>query len=77
MATRPLYIIATEIRATWKKISPYALPYVNAMDTLDSIHDYYYLDTAHEIVLRFLGNAQGWRGEDARRIKAELKAMVA
>ena len=29
------------------------------------------------IVLYFLANAQQWRGPDARRIKAELKSMLA
>jgi hypothetical protein len=46
------------------------------METLNSIHDNYYFDSAHSIVLYFLSNAQGWRGEDARRIKAELKQMA-
>lgn len=74
---RPLYLIAQDIRKNWSKVYFGAVPYLDAMRTLNSIHDYYGCDSAHEIVLRFLGNASTWRGEDAKRIKAELKAIVA
>lgn len=73
---RPLYEIAREIRKTWKNVSPYADEYLRAMETLNSIHDNYYFDSAHSVVLYFLSNASTWRGEDARRIKAELKQMA-
>ena len=73
---RPLYEIAREIRKTWTKVSPYAEPYLEAMQSLDSINDNYYLDSGKSIVLYFLSNASTWRGEDARRIKAELKEMA-
>lgn len=73
---RPLYEIAREIRKTWTKVSPYAEPYLGAMQSLDSINDNYYFDSGKSIVLYFLGNANTWRGEDARRIKTELKQMV-
>ena len=36
----------------------------------------YYEDSGTSVVLYFLSNAQGWRGDDARRIKSELKGMV-
>lgn len=73
---RPLYEIAREIRKTWTKVSPYAEPYLEAMQSLNSINDNYYFDSGKSVVLYFLSNANGWRGEDARRIKAELKAML-
>ena len=73
---RPLYEIASEIRKTWTKVSPYAEPYLEAMQSLDSINDNYYFDSGKSIVLYFLSNASTWRGEDARRIKAELKEML-
>ena len=68
--------IAREILATWRK--PYfgAVPYLRAMLYLDNIDDSYGYDSAREIVVRFLGNAATWRGEDARRIKKELRAML-
>jgi hypothetical protein len=73
---RNLSVIAGEIKADWKK--PYfgAVPYIEAMEELSSIHDNYYLDTAYSVVAYFLGNANTWRGETARRIKAELKEML-
>ncbi len=75
--TRPLYLIAAEIHATWgNRISYAAKPYLNAMLTLDSIEDTYYCDSADMIVRYFLSNATGWKGDDARRLKAELKAML-
>lgn len=76
-ATRSLNVIARDIRKNWPKVYSGAVPYLDAMSTLDNIHDYYYCDSAHEIVLRFLGNATTWRGEEAKRIKTELKAIVA
>lgn len=73
---RPLYGIAREIRKAWTKVSPYAEPYLEAMQSLNTINDNYYLDSGKSIVLYFLSNANTWRGEDARRIKAELKEMA-
>jgi hypothetical protein len=34
------------------------------------------MDTGKSIVLYFLSNAGTWRGETAKRVKAELKKMV-
>ena len=73
---RPLYEIAAEIKKSWTKINPSAEEYLNAMRCLNSINDNYYFDSGKEIVLRFLCWANTWRGEDARRIKAELKQMA-
>ena len=73
---RPLYEIAREIRKAWTKVSPYAEPYLEAMESLNTINDNYYFDSGKSIVLYFLSNANTWRGEDARRIKAELKEML-
>lgn len=74
--TRPLYEIAREIRRDWKPVHYTARPYLDAMASLESIHDKYIMDDGKSIVLYFLSNAATWRGETARRIKAELKAMV-
>ena len=68
--------IAQEIKSKWVKPSPFALPYLNAMLQLDTIDDHYYLDTAEEVVLYFLCNATSFRGEDARRLKKELKDLI-
>ena len=68
--------IAKEIRADWKKVSPYAEPYLDAMESIELVTDEYYWDPASSVVRYFLGNATHWTGEIARRIKKELNAMV-
>jgi len=84
---RPLAQIAREIQRDWmeqyKKIGSTttdkfyaARPYLNAMMALDQIDGNFYDDTAQDIVLRFLTNSATWRGETARRVKAELKAIL-
>lgn len=74
--TRSLATIAREIRNNWTK--PYfgAVPYLDAMHHLDTMRDKYYYDDAQSVVLYFLANAGTWKGEAARRIKAELKTML-
>lgn len=73
---RSLSTIAKDIRSDWSTITPYARPYLNAMLSLDKVSDNYYADSGKSVVLYFLSNAASWRGETARRIKAELKEMV-
>ena len=73
--SRPLYEIASEIRKDWSPVNFAAKPYLDAMRELSSINDDYYEDSAHSVVLYFLSNAASWRGENARRIKAELKSL--
>jgi hypothetical protein len=74
-SVRPIYKIAAEIRKDWTKVYFGAVPYLEAMERLTSINENYFYDSAKTIVLYFLGNAQTWKGETAKRIKAELKAM--
>lgn len=74
--TRPIYAIARDVTADWRNVSPYAQPYLSAMLRLYSIRDRYYSDDARSIVLYFLSNAAGWRGETAKRLKAELRALL-
>ncbi len=73
---RALYEIAEEIRGDWKKVHYAAKPYLDAMGGLLNIDDAYGLDPATDIVARFLCNAGAWRGEVAREVKKELKAMI-
>lgn len=70
--TRPLYLIAAEIRHDWKNVYFGAVPYLDAMATMKSIKDNYGMDPGYEIVMYFLSNATTWRGETARRVKKEL-----
>ena len=76
---RPLHIIAREIRSDFrgKPSWAFAEPYVNAMLSLHDITDNYYEDSAESVVLYALSNLGTWRGETAKRVKAELKAILA
>lgn len=55
---------------------PAAYPYLDAMLDIQDIGGMYGHDTAASVVRYFLANASTWRGEVARRIKAELKALL-
>ncbi len=75
-SVRSISDIALEIFAKWK--NPYfgAVPYLSAMRTLQSINSDYGADSASDIINYFLSNASTWRGEDAKRIKTELKSLL-
>lgn len=78
---RPIYAIASEIynlKAQWPEgqISIPANAYLKPMLSLDKITDYYDQDSGESVVAYFLSNAKVWKGEDARRIKAELNAIL-
>jgi hypothetical protein len=80
---RAISTIAAEIRKDWssqradKKVPIHADVYLRPMETLTSISDNYHRDTAVTVVLYFLTNATTWKGETAKRIKKELKAILA
>ena len=73
---RSLAAITRDIRKDWKNVYFGARPYLDAMGILDSVSDSFGYDSGKSIVLYFLSNASTWKGEVARRIKAELKGMV-
>lgn len=72
---RSLHEIAMEIARDWKKVSPYAKPYLDAMFALPSVHHNYGADSGKSVVLYFLANATTWRGDVARKVKKELNEM--
>ena len=74
--SRPLNLIAREIRQDWKKVNYAAVPYLRAMSDLDGVGDAYGHDTGRSVVLYFLANAGTWRGPVAKAIKVELKGML-
>ena len=76
MTVRPISDIAHEIEREWPRVYFGARPYLDAMKSLNAITDNYYHDSGKSVVLYFLANATTWRGEAARRIKAELKGMA-
>lgn len=79
---RRLLDICHEIRKTWvNKQGPSvyfgAVPYLEAMEDIarsGNDHGGYWMDSSKDIVIYFLSNATTFRGPDAKRIKAELKA---
>lgn len=73
---RPIYKIAQEISQDWK--TPYfgAVPYLKAMHTLRDLSSSYGRDDARGILLYFLSNSGRWKGEAARRIKAEIRTAL-
>jgi hypothetical protein len=73
---RPIHHIAAEIEVDWVKVNYAARPYLDAMSRLRSIDEDYGLDSARSVVAYFLSNASSYRGETARKVKAELKAML-
>jgi hypothetical protein len=75
--TRPLYDVAREIRRLWRPVNFAAKPWLAAMAQLDTVNDAYGAESGKAVIAYFLSNAAGWRGEDAKRIKAELKAALA
>jgi hypothetical protein len=73
---RQVNTIAREILNHWKK--PYfgAMPYLQAMLNLHTVNDMYMYDDGKSIVRYFLANASTFKGEDAKRLKLELKSML-
>jgi len=75
--TRAISTIASEVESDWKeKVNFAARPYLDAMHSLKEMSDYYGLDSAHSVIIYFLSNASTWRGDTARRVKAELNKMI-
>jgi hypothetical protein len=73
---RPINEIAWEITRTWHKPNFAAKPYLSAMFDLTDISDPYGADSGRSVVAYFLANAKGFRGDDARRLKAELNSLL-
>jgi hypothetical protein len=73
---RNIDTIASEILIDWKNVNYAAKPYLAAMRDLETMQDNYYQDDAQSVVRYFLANAGTWRGDVAKRVKAELKGML-
>jgi len=73
LENKSLAEIAAIIRTDWKKVNYAAKPYLDAMQSLQSVKSSYGYDSGKSIVLYFLSNASAWRGETAKAVKLELK----
>jgi hypothetical protein len=76
VSEKQVWEIADVVWADWKNVSPYAKPYLEAMSSLSSVNDNYFADSGKSVVSYFLANAGSWKGEVAKSVKAELKALV-
>lgn len=60
----------------WRDKFCYAVPYIDALRTLNSVNDNYGWDSGKSLVLYLLANLTTYRGEKAKEIKAILKEMT-
>jgi hypothetical protein len=75
----PLYELADVIwrEGRGKPWFNYAKPYVEAMGSLTTASDQYFMDSGVSVCLYALSNLTSWRGEVARKIKADIKRHIA
>jgi hypothetical protein len=73
---RTIRQVANDIAFEWEK--PYfgAVPYLKAMHHLTDRDSTYGVESASSIVNYFLANARFFRGEKAKALKVELKAII-
>lgn len=69
-------IISRDWKRDGKKVYFGAVPYLDAMYSLDSVNDNFGHDSGRSIVTYFLSNAQTWRGPVAKIVKAELNKRI-
>lgn len=73
--------LALDIRADYarkgKPVHYSAKPYVDAMAQLDSWFESFHADDALTCAVYAFSNLSTWRGDEARAIKAEWKAIYA
>jgi hypothetical protein len=73
---RPLSVITREIRKDWRPMYRPAEAHFEAFEYANDVSEMYGCDSVRSEINYFLANAQTWKGEVARRIKLELKAIV-
>ena len=74
LTTLSISQLASIVSQDWgNKVNYAARPYLDAMFSIGDIKENYGYDTGVSVVLYFLCNANTWRGETAKAVKAELK----
>jgi hypothetical protein len=68
--------LARIIRRDWKNVYFGAVPYLQALGTLNDINDDYGMDSGRSIVAYFLSNATQWKGPIAKAVKLELNKRL-
>lgn len=74
--TLKLYELAAVIKRDWAKPNYAAVPYLDAMQSVEDMNSPYGADDGKTIVAYFLSNASTWRGDTAKAVKAELKKRL-
>ena len=69
-------IIYKDHRQNGKKIYFGAVPYLDALSSLNSISDDYGMDSGSSIVAYLLSNLSTWKGEVAKAVKKELNKRL-
>lgn len=79
---RKLHEIGADIMTCFEKKQPsesvilHSRPYLVAISQMEYVEDMYGMEYGDMVVCYLLNNIRNWRGEDAKRIKKELNAMV-
>lgn len=74
---RSISEIAYDIQKAWgSKVHLAASPYLEALMYLNDADSIYGCEDAKSLVLYFLSNAGGFRGQEAKKLKSELKKVV-
>lgn len=70
--------IARDVKSTWMNVYFGAVPYLEALLTLDTTDPeaLYGIEMAGDITRYFLANAQTFRGADAKMLKQELTDLI-
>ena len=83
--SRPVNRIAAEITNIFLRLKRdrkggsfliHSWPYLEALLEMDSFSGLYGLEERSMIGWRFLDNVAMWRGDDARRLKAEIRTLL-
>ncbi len=76
MPTRKISTIGKDIERHWPDASFGARPYLHAMRHLHTASDMFGLASAKTVINCFLVKADAFEGEDAQRLKDELKELL-
>lgn len=77
LATHSPRELAQIIRADWKPSIYFgAVPYLDAMNTMESFKQQFGCDDGDSIGLYFLSNAKTWRGDVAKLVKRRIKELT-
>ena len=74
--TLSICAIARIIKSDWQKVYFGAVPYLNAMYSVENMNDTYGCEDGRTQVIYFLSNASTWRGATAKVVKAELNRRL-